>query len=190
MKLIIGLGNPGSTYKQTRHNVGFMLLDELAEKWGAGFQEKPRFRALVAETELEGEKILLIKPVTFYNLVGESARAIRDFYKCDNADVVAVHDDMALPFGVIRTRLNGSDGGNNGIKSLNQQLGHDYARIRVGIWNEDREHIDATDFVLGKLTKTQHVLLTDAGSTALALLVAQFAETGTLQPHTVRLESS
>lgn len=186
MKFIVGLGNPGKQYEQTRHNTGFALLDALAGQWGAGFQEKSKFKALIAETTLKDEKVLLIKPTTFYNLVGESVRAIRDFYKCENSDILAIHDDMALPFGTIRTRLSGSDAGNNGIKSLNQHLGQDYARIRVGIWSDHRERIPATDFVLSTFTKKEQEALTTDLLPHIKTFALEHIE-GELSVHTVTL---
>lgn len=189
MKLIVGLGNPGAQYAQTRHNIGFVLLDKLAKEWDADFQDKPKFKALVAATEVDGEKVLLIKPTTFYNLVGESVRAIRDFYKLENKDILVIHDDMALPFGTIRTRLSGSDAGNNGVKSLNQHLAEDYARIRVGVWSEYRENTPATDFVLGKLTASQQQQLLSAAETFIAPLIKEFAKTDELAHHTIKLQT-
>ncbi|MEP6710637.1 MAG: aminoacyl-tRNA hydrolase, partial [Candidatus Saccharibacteria bacterium] len=134
MKLIFAQGNPGDQYNTTRHNVGFAILDALAKKFEASFTSKPKFFADIAELNIEGEKILLVKPATFYNETGKSARALVDFYKLAPAtDVLVVHDDLALPFGTLRTREKGSDAGNNGIKSLNAHLGPDYARLRIGI---------------------------------------------------------
>lgn len=188
MKLIIGLGNPGKEYESTRHNTGFILIDELAAQFGASFQAKPKFKARIAETNMEGEKVLLVKPTTFYNLVGESIRTIRDFYKCDNSDILIIHDDIALPFGTIRTRLSGSDGGNNGIKSLNQHLGQDYARIRVGMWNEHHEDITATDFVLEKLSGDKQKALQALTKHSIIPLCESFILKGTLAPHTIKTE--
>jgi len=122
----------------------------LADQWGVEFTKKPKFYADIAETSRSSEKILLVKPTTFYNETGQSARAILDFYKLNpKNDFLAIYDDMALPFGTIRTRLKGSDAGNNGVKSLNAHLGEEYARIRIGIFNDERAHIPAVNFVLG-----------------------------------------
>jgi len=156
MKIIFAQGNPGSEFASTRHNVGFELIDRLANTQSATFTPKPKFYALVAETSLRGEKILLVKPTTFYNETGRSARALVDFYKLNpETDVLVIHDDLALPFGVIRTRPSGSDAGNNGIKSLNAHLGEHYGRIRVGIYNELRDRIPDADFVLAKFTRDE-----------------------------------
>ena len=160
MKLIVGLGNPEEKFKNTRHNVGFRILDEYAREKGVDFQPKEKFRAHVAELSVDGEKILLAKPTTYYNLTGESARAIADFYKIAPSDILVVHDELALPFGTIRTRTGGSDAGNNGIKSMNQHLGQDTARIRIGVYNELRDRIDDADFVLSNFTRTEDDALT------------------------------
>lgn len=150
MKVIFAQGNPGIQYASSRHNVGFMTLDYLAGQWQTIFLKKPKFYADIAEVTIGGEKTLLVKPTTFYNETGQAARMIVDFYKLEPAnDFLVIHDDMALPFGVIRTRLAGSDAGNNGIKSLNAHLGSTYARIRIGIYNDERSHVPAVNFVLG-----------------------------------------
>lgn len=156
MKIIFAQGNPGREYVYTRHNIGFLLIDELAAAHNAQFVKKSKFYADIAEVALDGEKILLVKPTTFYNETGHSARLLADFYKVDPAtDLLVIHDDLALPFGTIRTRQKGSDAGNNGIKSLNAHLGPQYARIRVGIFNETRNHVHDADFVLGNLTQSE-----------------------------------
>lgn len=153
MKLIVGLGNPESAYNLTRHNVGFLLLDHVAEQLGVSWQEKAKFKGLIAETTIGGEKAVLLKPTTYYNLSGEAARAVVDFYKLDpERDVLVLHDELALPFGTLRTRLSGSDAGNNGVKSLIIHLGPHFARIRVGIANEHAPMQDAADFVLSRFT--------------------------------------
>ena len=153
MKIIFAQGNPGKQYEHTRHNVGFYLIDTLASSLGVSFTEKPKFHALVAEAVLEGEKILLVKPTTYYNETGQSARSIVDFYKLNPpTDFLVIHDELALPFGTIRTRLSGRDAGNNGIKSLNAHLGTEHARIRVGVYNDMRDVMHDADFVLGHFT--------------------------------------
>lgn len=155
MKLIIGLGNPEPRYKGTRHNVGFAVLDEYAKGRGVSFKTQSKFKADIAELTVNGEKVLLAKPTTYYNLVGESARAIMDFYKIGSSDVLIVHDDLALPSGTIRTRIGGSGGGSNGIKSINAHGGELTARLRIGIANDLRERMDDADFVLSKLSASE-----------------------------------
>ena len=160
MKLILAQGNPGPDYAATRHNVGWQVLDSLANEQHATFNLKPKFLADIAELNLAGEKILLVKPQTFYNETGRSARALIDFYKIDSADVLVIHDELALPLGTIRVREQGSDAGNNGVKSLNTHIGSNYSRLRIGIANELLSHIPAADFVLGRFTADEQGQLT------------------------------
>ncbi|MDQ5982988.1 MAG: peptidyl-tRNA hydrolase, family, partial [Patescibacteria group bacterium] len=155
MKLIIAQGNPGTQYAQTRHNVGFLALDYYADKHGVQFQPKPKFYADIAEVAMGDVKVQLVKPTTFYNDTGKSARALADFYKVDTSDILVIHDELMLPFGTIRTRVKGSDAGNNGIKSLNAHLGENYARIRVGTANDIATKQDAYDFVLSNFTANE-----------------------------------
>ena len=157
MKIIFAQGNPGLQYETTRHNVGFITLDALAD--GTDFTPKPKFFAHIAEVSIAGEKTLLVKPQTFYNETGRAARVILDFYKLTPADILVIHDDLALPLGTLRVREKGSDAGNNGIKSLNAHLGPDYARLRVGIYNELRERMHDADFVLGNFSKDERETL-------------------------------
>lgn len=175
MKIIFAQGNPGTQYQGTRHNVGFFLLDEFAKQQGTAFAVKPKFIADIAELSIEGEKVLLVKPSTFYNETGQSARAITDFYKCDPAsDVLVVHDDLALPLGTIRVREKGSDAGNNGIKSLNAHLGQDYHRLRIGIFNDLRNKMDDVDFVLGKFTADEHKIIAEKIAPKVETLILDF----------------
>lgn len=172
MKLIVGLGNPEPVYDLTRHNVGFLLLDHVADQLGASWQPKSKFKGIVAETVIGGEKAILLKPTTYYNLVGEAARSILDFYKLSAAtDVLILHDELALPFGTLRTRQGGSDAGNNGIKSLIAHLGPQFARIRVGIANDLTPAQDASNFVLGRFTSDEQQAMSEV-----ARHVLQFIE--------------
>lgn len=155
MKIIFAQGNPGVQYEQTRHNVGFLAIDFFAAQKTVQFAAKPKFHADIAEFTEVGEKVQLVKPTTFYNETGQSARALADFYKCDTTDILVLHDELALPFGTLRTREKGSPAGNNGIKSLNAHLGENYARLRIGTWNEIADKSDAFDFVLSKFTSKE-----------------------------------
>lgn len=170
MKIIFAQGNPGSEFRDTRHNVGFALLDAYAATRSAGFAEKTKFHAYIAELSDAGEKVLLVKPTTYYNDTGASARALMDFYKIEPTDILVLHDDLALPLGTIRTRERGSDAGNNGIKSLNAHLGQNYKRARIGIWTELASRMDATAFVLGKFTPDEQKILTDIQPTAIQII--------------------
>lgn len=156
MKIILFQGNFPEKYAGTRHNVAFAFADFLAEKFGAKFVERAKFRADLAEISLNGEKILLIKPRTYYNETGFSARALCDFYKVDfRSDFLAIHDDLALDFGVVRTRKSGSDAGNNGLKSLVSVFGKDFPRVKIGIANDFLAKMDSADFVLAKFNKAE-----------------------------------
>lgn len=155
MKLILGLGNPEERYLNTRHNTGFKVVDSYVDEKGGAFQHKDKFKADVAELNVDGEKVILAKPTTYYNLSGEAARAISDFYKIALEDILVIHDELALPFGTIRTRIGGSDAGNNGIKSITEHLGPDTARLRIGVYNDLQDKIDDADFVLSKFTAAE-----------------------------------
>lgn len=151
MKLIVGLGNPENKYNGTRHNTGFAVIDRVAGEW----QDKPKFHGKVSEVNIDGEKVIFYKPSTYYNDSGVGVRSIRDFYKLDNSDILVIHDELKLPFGKVRTRPKTEDpAGNNGIKSLNEHLGNEYARLKVGIDHEDRREGDI-NFVLGQFNKAE-----------------------------------
>jgi len=139
MKIILTQGNPGSQYAATRHNVGWMIADALAASQGISFSNQAKFFAAITEFSLDNEKILLVKPTTFYNETGRTARALLDFYKLRSTDMLVIHDDLSLPFGTLRVREKGNAAGNNGIRSLNTHLGEAYWRLRIGIWNELRD---------------------------------------------------
>jgi peptidyl-tRNA hydrolase, PTH1 family len=162
MKLLFAQGNPEKDYTATRHNVGFFILDQYARNHDVTFSLKNKFHAEIAEVTVNNEKVILAKPTTYYNETGRSARLLVDFYKLNPAeDFLVVHDDLALPFGTIRTREKGSSAGNNGIKSLNTSLGEDYKRLRIGIYNPLRDRIPDTDFVLAKFTENEKNALAD-----------------------------
>jgi len=163
MKVIFAQGNPEPDYANTRHNIGFTILNEIAEKLELKWANNAKFSAHVAETSISGEKVLFVKPTTFYNETGNSIRKIVDFYKlAPETDLLIVHDDLALPFGTIRIRGEGSDGGNNGIKSINTHLNPNYSRIRVGTDNELRGKMaNDADFVTSKFSTDEKEQLTD-----------------------------
>lgn len=161
MKLIVGLGNIGPNFDGTRHNAGFSALDDFAATHSLSWTPKDKLKALVADGELRGQKVILAKPTTYYNLSGEAVRAIKDFYKIDNDNILVVHDELALPFGTIRVRTGGTDAGNNGLKSVISHVGADVARIRIGIANEQLEHFDAADFVLARFSHEENKIAPD-----------------------------
>ena len=150
MKVILALGNPGEKYAYTRHNAGFLIIDQLTAEQSAQFSNKPKFFADIAELNMSGEKILLVKPTTYYNEVGISARAILDFYKLTLDDLLIIHDDTALDFGKIRVRRGGRDAGSNGLKSLHAHIGSDFWHIRIGTDNLLRQVLRSEERRVGK----------------------------------------
>ncbi len=184
MKLIFALGNPGEQYAATRHNVGFMVLDRLAREHGAEWRQASKFKAVTTELLLESEKVLLAKPTTYYNEVGQSYQAIAGYYGIDLGDTLVVHDDLDLPFGTIRTRTGGSGGGSNGIRSLNAHGGNDTRRLRIGIANDLSTQINNADFVLSRFSKSEAEALPDIITQA-EQLATQFASSN-LPPTTFR----
>jgi PTH1 family peptidyl-tRNA hydrolase len=154
MKLVVFQGNPGRAYLKTRHNAGFMVADYMAIKQGLKFGYTKRFDAETVEAVAEAaadKAAILAKPQTFYNETGLSVRKLVDFYKLDPAhDLLVVCDDLNLPFGTLRTRLKGGDGGNNGLKSISAAVGESYHRLRIGTDNYLHTQLGDTDFVLSK----------------------------------------
>lgn len=147
MFLIVGLGNPGKEYEDTRHNVGFMVVDKLAEKLGIKV-DRVKFKGLFGEGFFEGEKILLLKPMTYMNLSGQSVLDAVKFYKIPTENLVVIYDDMDLPLGRLRIRKKGSSGGHKGMESIIYHIASEgFPRIRVGI---GRPKDDVVDYVLGK----------------------------------------
>lgn len=159
MKLVLGLGNPEEAYRLTRHNLGFRVLTQYAEQQGATFTLKAKFKACLAELTVGDEKILLAKPTTYYNLVGESYRSLCDFYRIVPEDTLIVHDELALPFGRLRARSGGSDAGNNGVKSIIVHGGAGSVRLRIGIDQPGRQPEDPADYVLARFTNSEEAVL-------------------------------
>ncbi len=150
MKLIVGLGNPGAEYRETRHNVGFKIADVLAERWRAADQWREKFEALHVKTAAAGEPVVLAKPLTYMNLSGQAVAGLAGFYKIEPADILIVTDDVTLPLGRLRARRDGSAGGHNGLKSIIQSLATQaFPRMRVGVGRGDNRR-DLADHVLGR----------------------------------------
>lgn len=164
MKMFVGLGNPGKEYENTRHNVGFMVIDSFLDKNNMTLDQK-KFKAEYAKKKINGEDVLVVKPQTYMNLSGEAVRALADYYKVDAEDIVVVYDDMDLPLGKLRLRKNGSGGGHNGIKNIIQQMGtKEIKRIRVGI--EKNKLIEQKDFVLGHFNAEERATMLKASEKA------------------------
>jgi peptidyl-tRNA hydrolase, PTH1 family len=160
MKLIVGLGNPGTEYEGTRHNVGFEAIKLLAARHGIAVTKR-NYRAVYGEGTISGEKVLLVRPMTFMNLSGESVGAICRFYKIPPEDVWVIYDDIALEVGKIRLRFQGSAGGHNGMKSLIQHLGtQEFPRLRIGVGGVPGERM--INHVLGKFRPEERPVIAEA----------------------------
>lgn len=154
MKCIVGLGNPGKKYERTRHNVGFMVIDELADRYGWNVN-KTKFKGQFCVEHLNGEKVILLKPETYMNLSGESIRPLLDFYQIELEDLLIIYDDLDLIPGKIRLRQKGGHGGHNGVRSTIDHLGtKDFKRIRIGIGRPTTNQ-PVVDYVLGTFTKNE-----------------------------------
>lgn len=185
--LIIGLGNPGKDYDGTRHNIGFAVVDDFAAKndfpaWTA----KKDLKCELTIQNLGQSRVILVKPTTFMNKSGEAAQAVQRFYRVYSQNTLAVYDELAIPFGSLRTRIGGSDAGHNGVKSLIQHLGDDFGRLRVGVGSAISKKADAADFVLGKFTKKEQenlpLIVREAGA-----LLTEYIFSGQLPPETRKL---
>ena len=160
MKIVVGLGNPGNQYKDTRHNIGFLVVDELARRWNAA-PWKRRYEAEVSEHRAIGP-VLLVKPQTFMNLSGNSVREAAKFYKTPSTDIVVIHDDLDLPAGRLRIRERGGSGGHRGIESMLTQLGaDDFVRVRFGV-GRPPEGWESADYVLGRFAPDEQALIKEA----------------------------
>ena len=186
MKVILALGNPGDKYTNTRHNAGFLTIDKFAAELNVNFINKPKFAADIAELNISGEKILLVKPNTYYNEVGISARAIMDFYKLTLDDLLIIHDDTDLDFGKIRVRKDGRDAGSNGLKSLHAHIGSDFWHIRIGTDSLLRKQIGSVDFVLSKFNSDEQKILQSWIFPESIKLINKFLD-GTIESFSVKL---
>jgi PTH1 family peptidyl-tRNA hydrolase len=155
--LIVGLGNPGREYTFTRHNIGFLAVDQLAEEFGTG-GDKSLFKSVVRTALIDGQNVLLQKPQTFMNLSGEAVGACARFYKIDLANIIVLHDELDIPFGTVKVKKGGGAAGHNGLKSIDQHLGQDYWRVRLGIGHPgDKDRV--SDHVLSDFSKAEEKAL-------------------------------
>ncbi|MBC7413449.1 MAG: aminoacyl-tRNA hydrolase [Herminiimonas sp.] len=192
IRLIVGLGNPGPEYEQTRHNAGFWLVDNLAQTCGARLVRESRFQALVAKTAVKAQEVWLLEPQTFMNRSGQSVGALVNFYKIAAAEVLVVHDELDLAPGVARLKKGGSAGGHNGLKDITAALGtQDYWRLRIGIGHPRELGLQqpVADFVLHRPRKEEQTRINEAIDDALAvmpLICSGETNTAMLQLHTAK----
>jgi PTH1 family peptidyl-tRNA hydrolase len=159
LHLIVGLGNPGAEYARTRHNVGFMVTEELARRWRVEWTAQKKFHARMARAELQEGRVLLCQPQTFMNASGEAVGAVKDFYQVTPGRLLVLVDDADLSLGQIRLRPSGSSGGHHGLESIEQHLAtRDYARLRIGIGRQSGAR-EITGHVLGRFSSTEATLL-------------------------------
>ena len=166
MYIIVGLGNPGREYENTRHNIGFDVIDTLAKEEGIDVLEK-KHRAVIGKGLIEGQKVILVKPLTYMNLSGESVRSVLDFYKVDEtSELIVISDDISLGVGQMRIRKKGSAGGHNGLKNIIAHLGHDeFIRLRMGV-GEKPTGYDLADYVLGHFSGEERKVMDESAKCA------------------------
>lgn len=180
MYIIVGLGNPGREYENTRHNIGFDVIEVLAEQEKIDVLEK-KHKAVIGKGYIQGEKVILAKPQTFMNLSGESVRQLVDYYKVDETDrLIVISDDVSLDPGMLRIRKKGSAGGHNGLKNIIAHLGHEnFQRIKMGVGEKPR-NFDLADYVLGHFTDGERKLMDEAAlkaADAVRLIMAEGIDT-------------
>ena len=158
IKLIVGLGNPGSKYEETRHNAGFLLLDELARSFSTSFVSEKKFQGDLARTNIGSCDVRLLKPTTFMNLSGESVRAVANFYRIEADEILVAHDELDIPPGTVKLKQGGGHGGHNGLRDIINHLGKDFWRARLGIGHPgDAKKV--VSFVLQRAPKSEMDLL-------------------------------
>ncbi len=162
MYIIVGLGNPTKEYKNTRHNIGFDVIDKLGEKFSISVLEK-KHKALIGKGIINGQKVILAKPQTYMNLSGESVRELIDYYKIEEeTELIVIYDDISLDVGQLRIRKKGSAGGHNGIKNIIQHLGHDvFLRMKMGVGEKPKGY-DLADYVLGHFSKEERAVMDES----------------------------
>ncbi len=163
MYLIVGLGNPEEDYSNTRHNMGFNTINKISKEYDIEVNKK-KFKGLYGTGMIEGKKVILLKPQTFMNLSGESVKEVVDFYKIEHNDIIVIYDDMDVDLGTIKIRKKGGPGSHNGMKSVVQYLGTDFARIRVGIGKPEDE--DFIRYVIGPIPEEEKEMLDKSTTTA------------------------
>ncbi|CAA6813160.1 MAG: Peptidyl-tRNA hydrolase (EC [uncultured Sulfurovum sp.] len=155
MLLIVGLGNPGKQYENTRHNIGFKVIDKLVADFGANDISKNAFRGEL----FKSPNLLLLKPTTYMNLSGESVQAVKNFYKIELEDIIVIHDDIDLPFSALRFKTGGGHGGHNGLRSIDAMVGKEYTRVRMGV-DKPIHKSQVADYVLHDFSEDEYKVLT------------------------------
>ena len=176
MYIIAGLGNPEKKYMNTIHNIGFDVIDAIAEKNDIVLGEK-KHKAVIGKGIAAGQKVVLVKPLTYMNLSGESIRSVIDFYKVDEkSELIVISDDVSLDMGQIRMRKRGSDGGHNGLKNIIMHLGHDeFIRVRMGV-GEKPPQMDLADYVLGHFSAQEREVMNESARTAVLAIETMMVE--------------
>ena len=157
MLVLVGLGNPETKYSMNRHNVGFMTIDNIADKYSF-YPFKNKFQSHIIVNQLNGKPILLVKPQTFMNLSGHSLNIIKKFYKLKNEQFIVIHDDLDLNMGSVKTKIGGSSGGHNGLNSIDSHIGTDYIRLRIGIGHPGDRNL-VNNYVLGDFNKDELIVI-------------------------------
>ncbi|MGC0372378.1 MAG: hypothetical protein DGJ47_001090 [Rickettsiaceae bacterium] len=156
MFLIVGLGNPGLEYENTRHNIGFRCIEQLAEKYGAVWHHKSKYNALITPTTIiEGVNVVMCKPQTYMNLSGNAVQSVAAFYKIKPENIIVLHDEIDLPVAKIMYKFSGGNAGHNGLKSITQNLGNNFHRIRIGVGRPQHPEHQVSDYVLEKIPPTE-----------------------------------
>ncbi|HUC78791.1 MAG TPA: aminoacyl-tRNA hydrolase [Candidatus Saccharimonadales bacterium] len=183
--LIVGLGNIGKEYDQTRHNIGFEVVDALVKSRSelADWQDKKNFKAHFSLGQFAETRIIVIKPTTLMNLSGSAVEAVANFYKIAPSNILVIHDELDINFGQIRTRIGGTSAGHNGVQSIIDKLGEDFARIRIGIGPKKPEKMDSSDFVLAKFKKAELEMIGDLKNESVSILT-EFISNGELNQET------
>jgi PTH1 family peptidyl-tRNA hydrolase len=160
MMLIVGLGNPGKEYINTRHNVGFLAIDIIAHATNLSLADNNKFRSAIASGEIANHKMILAKPSTFMNLSGQAVQLIPHYYKIPTSNIVVIHDDIDLELGQVKIKSGGGHAGHNGLKSIDNCLGNSYWRIRIGV-GRPKHNQDVADYVLDNFSKEEKIIIDD-----------------------------
>ncbi len=158
MHLLVGLGNIGKEYEFTRHNFGFLLLDQIIKDYHLSFQAK-KLKSEIFSGEINGKKILAIKPQTFMNLSGQAVLEVINFFKIKPENILVMHDEVDFPLGKIKTKIGGGSAGHNGLKSIDQAIGENYLRLRLGVGRPENKNYSTADYVLGNFSEEEAVLV-------------------------------